>query len=75
MSTMNVISTDPRSNFAVLQVETKHSRFSTCALITYYDYLNRISLLTLSRQGPKYILAGSGDDKAIFCGRLHLLGS
>ena len=34
-------------------------------LITYYDYVNRIPSLALSRQWPSYILAGGHNDKAI----------
>ena len=36
------------------------------ALITYYDHLNRTSLLALSQQGSHHIHAGSDDDKIMF---------
>lgn len=80
---------NPRFNFAVPQVETKHSSFSMTpyrpnysgrggGLIAYYDYLDRIPLLALSGKVPNDILAGIANDKAIlpsFTKGFHLLGT
>ena len=35
------------------------------ALITYYDYMAQIPLLTLSQQGPNHILIGIDDNNTI----------
>lgn len=36
------------------------------ALITYYDHLDRISLLLLNQQAPRHILTGCCDEDGSF---------